>query len=882
MVSEKKYIYSFEEGSLDLKPLLGGKGASLGEMTSLGLPVPPGMTLTTEVCNLYYENSEGVPDFIKEGIQEYLTELEEKVDKKFGDDANPLLLSVRSGAIISMPGMMDTILNLGLNDQSVKGLAKETGDERFAYDCYRRFIQMFGEVVLKIEAYKFSRKLDDLKEEVGADNDLELNVEHLKELIDKFKRTVKEEAEINFPQDPMEQLITAVEAVFGSWNNKRAIVYRDAHDIDHELGTAVNIQTMVFGNMGDDSGTGVVFTRNPSTGENKLYGEYLLNAQGEDIVAGIRTPEDIQTFKDSLPEIYEQLVDVTETLEEHYKDMQDIEFTIEKGELYLLQTRTGKRTAAAAIKMAADMAEEGLINKEQALLRVEPEHVEKVLHRQIDPEAETEVIAKGLPASPGAASGKVIFSADKAEQAAENGEKVVLVSLETTPEDIHGVLAAEGVLTTRGGMTSHAAVVARGMGKPAVCGCDIIKIDFEAKEFTVGDTTVEEGDRITINGGTGEVILGKVEMIEAKLSEECQTILKWADDNRELQVRTNADNGTDASKAFEFGAEGIGLCRTEHMFMVADRVPIVQRLILSESAQEKQEALAELEPIQRQDFEEIFAEMEGRAVTVRLLDPPLHEFLPNLPELVEEVTKLRIKGDEEELKEKENLLRKVKNMDESNPMLGFRGCRLGVIIPEIYEMQARAIFKAAIKLADEEGVKTELEVMIPLVSDVTEFEILRERIEKVADQLLAKADLELDYKVGTMIELPRACMTADQIAQQADFFSFGTNDLTQTTFGFSRDDAEGKFLHEYLEREVIEDNPFVTLDAAGVGKLVNLAADSGRQVNPDLKVGICGEHGGEPKSIALCHEYGLDYVSCSPYRVPVARLAAAQAKIKKS
>ncbi|MCK8828066.1 pyruvate, phosphate dikinase [Natroniella acetigena] len=882
MCSEKKYIYSFEEGSLDLKPLLGGKGAGLSEMTGLGLPVPPGVTVTTEACNLYYETGEELPQFIKEGIQDYLTELEENMDKKFGDDANPLLLSVRSGAIISMPGMMDTILNLGLNDQSVKGLAKETGDERFAYDCYRRFIQMFGEVVLKVEAYKFSRKLDDLKEEVGADNDLDLTVDHLKELIDKFKRIVKEEAEVSFPQDPMEQLITAVEAVFGSWNNKRAIIYRDAHDIDHDLGTAVNIQTMVFGNMGNDSGTGVVFTRNPSTGENKLYGEYLLNAQGEDIVAGIRTPEDIQTFKDSLPEVYEQLVEVTQILEEHYQDMQDIEFTVEKGQLYLLQTRTGKRTAKAAIKIAADMAEEGLIDREQALLRVEPEHVEKVLHRQIDPEAEIEVIAKGLPASPGAAAGKVIFSADKAEKVAENGEKVVLVSLETTPEDIHGVLAAEGVLTTRGGMTSHAAVVARGMGKPAVCGCDLIKIDFEAKEFTVGDTTVEEGERITINGGTGEVILGKVEMTEAKLSEECKRILKWADSYKELQVRTNADNGTDASKAFEFGAEGIGLCRTEHMFMAADRVPIVQRLILSESAQEKQGALAELEPIQCQDFEEIFAEMEGRPVTVRLLDPPLHEFLPNLSELVEEVTKLRVKGEQEELRKKEKLLRKVKNMDESNPMLGFRGCRLGILIPEIYEMQVRAIFKAATKLATEEGVKTELEVMIPLVSELNEFEILREKIEKVAEQLLAEVDLELDYKIGTMIELPRACMTADQIAEKAEFFSFGTNDLTQTTFGFSRDDAEGKFLHEYLEREVIKENPFVTLDAAGVGKLVNLATESGRQVNSDLKVGICGEHGGEPKSIALCHQYELDYVSCSPYRVPVARLAAAQAKIRNS
>ncbi|MCK8824480.1 pyruvate, phosphate dikinase [Fuchsiella alkaliacetigena] len=879
MTSDKKYIYSFEEASLDLKPILGGKGASLGEMTSLDLPVPPGMTITTEACNLYFEKGEELPDFLEAGIEEYLKELEEKTDKNFGDDNDPLLLSVRSGAIISMPGMMDTVLNLGLNDKSVQGLAKETEDERFAYDCYRRFIQMFGNVVLKIDSHKFGRKLDELKNEVGADDDLDLTVEDLQELVSRFKGIIKQEAGIDFPQDPMEQLITAVEAVFSSWNNKRAIVYRDAHDIDHDLGTAVSIQTMVFGNMGDDSGTGVVFTRDPSTGANELYGEYLLNAQGEDVVAGIRTPKSISSLADSLPEVYEQLVEVTETLEEHYQDMQDIEFTIEKGNLYLLQTRTGKRTAKAAIKIAADMVAEGLIDEEEALLRVEPEHIEKILHSQIDPDAETEVIAKGLPASPGAAAGKAVFSADEAERLAEEGEKVVLITLETTPEDIHGVLAAQGVLTTRGGMTSHAAVVARGMGKPCVCGCEAVKIDFEAQEFSAGGQTINKGDHITINGGTGEVMVGHVDMIEPNLSEECQQLLEWADEIRDLGVRANADTGPDSSQALEFGAEGIGLCRTEHMFMAADRVPIVQKLILSESDAEAEEALAKLEPMQCSDFEEIFRAMQGAPVTVRLLDPPLHEFLPDLPELIEEVTELRIEGKQEKLREKEELLRKVKNMSESNPMLGFRGCRLGIMIPEIYKMQVRAVFKAALKLL-EEGAAVEPEIMIPLVTHVNEFKILREQVEEEIDQLLAEAGQELDYKVGTMIELPRACLTAAEIAKEADFFSFGTNDLTQTTFGFSRDDAESKFLHYYVDEEIIEANPFITLDNKGVGKLVKMAAKDGKAVNDDLKVGICGEHGGEAESIAYCQEYGLDYVSCSPYRAPVARLAAAQAKIQ--
>ncbi|GAB6138315.1 pyruvate, phosphate dikinase [Halanaerobaculum tunisiense] len=876
--TDERYIYSFEEGSLDLKSLLGGKGASLGEMTSLDLPVPPGMTLTTEVCNLYYQNNETLPNFLQEEIKERLSDLEKKTGKQFGDKDNPLLLSVRSGAVISMPGMMDTILNLGLNDQSVKGLAKKTS-ERFAYDCYRRFIQMFGDVVLKIDSYKFNNILDRLKERLDLENDLELTSENLKNLVSKYKSIIKEEAGIDFPQDPKEQLITAVEAVFGSWNNKRAIVYRDAHDIDHDLGTAVNIQTMVFGNMGDDSGTGVVFTRNPSTGKKEFYGEYLLNAQGEDVVAGIRTPSSIKSLEEKLPEVFEQLVGITKTLENHYRDMQDIEFTIEEGELYLLQTRTGKRTAKAAIKIASDMVEEGLITEEEALLRVTPENIEKVLHRQIDPEIDKDVITEGLPASPGAAAGKVVFSADEAEKLAERDEKVILVSLETTPEDINGVLASEGVLTTRGGMTSHAAVVARGMGKPCVCGCKEIKIDFENEEFLIGEQKITRGDYITIDGTTGEVILGSVKMMDSKLSPECQQILEWADEYRELNIRTNADNRKDTKKAYEFGAEGIGLCRTEHMFMASDRLSIMQELILSDSEKQKQEALAELELIQQDDFEEILTEMEGYPVTVRLLDPPLHEFLPDLIELTKEVTELKYQEKETELQEKVDLLKQVKEMNESNSMLGFRGCRLGVKIPKIYDMQVRALIKAAIKLIDN-GIEPKLEIKVPLVTHVNEFKFLKERIEQLADELLEQAGVNLEYKVGTMIELPRACMTADQIAEVADFFSFGTNDLTQTTFGFSRDDAEGKFLNYYLDEGILEDNPFITLDAAGVGKLVKFATDLGKEVDEDLKVGICGEHGGEPKSIAQCQEYGLDYVSCSPYRVPVARLAAAQAKIE--
>ncbi len=877
MLEDKKYIYLFEEGSLGLKKLLGGKGASLAQMTKLKLPVPSGMTITTEVCSIY--NSKGeLPNFIKVRLKSYLKKIEEKMGKKFGDNKDPLLLSVRSGAVVSMPGMMDTILNLGLNDQSVKGLAQITNDNRFAYDCYRRFIAMFGEVVLKINASEFSKVLVRLKKERDIESDLDLNAKDLQVLINKYKEIIKKESGNGFPQDPMEQLIVAIEAVFSSWNNERAVVYRDAHNIDHKLGTAVNIQAMVFGNKGEDCGTGVVFTRDPSTGEDRLYGEYLLNAQGEDVVAGIRTPLSIKSLQNELPEVFEQLVEVTEILEDYYQDMQDIEFTIEEGRLYLLQTRTAKRTAQAAIKIAVDMVKEGLIDKKEALLRVKPGNIERILHQQIDPEIESEVFTKGLPASPGAAYGEVVFSADEAERLAQEGKKVILVSLDTTPEDIHGVIAAEGVLTSRGGMTSHAAVVARGMGKPCVCGSEEIKINSSEGYFVVDEIRVSKGELITISGATGEVMLGKVKMIEAQLNKEAQKLLDWADEYRDLNIRTNADNPEDAKRAVEFGVEGIGLCRTEHMFMTSDRVPLVQKLILSQNDIKRKEALNELEEMQCKDFIEIFKILTPRPVTVRLLDPPLHEFLPDMENLIREVAVLQ---KEEELSIKKDLLNRVRELSEVNPMLGFRGCRLGIIISDIYKMQIRAIFKAVMKL-HRNGTEINPEIMIPLISHVNEFKLLKGLVKEEVDNLLREEDLDLDYKVGTMMELPRACLTADEIAQEADFFSFGSNDLTQTTYGFSRDDAESKFLQYYLQNGIMATNPFISLDENGVGRLIKEAVGLGRGVKKDLKIGICGEHGGEADSIALCHSYGLDYVSCSPYRVPVARLAAAQAKLKSS
>lgn len=879
-MNSTRYVYQFREGSASMKELLGGKGANLAEMTRIGLPVPPGFTITTEACNYYFDRGRELPEELKAEIFENLKQLEEITGKKFGDKENPLLVSVRSGAVISMPGMMDTILNLGLNDTTLHGIVKGTGNARFAWDCYRRFIQMFGNIVMKIDHYRFENIVEGIKEKRGVKYDTELTTEDLKEIVELYKDLFKQETKQEFPHDPREQLLMAIKAVFDSWNNQRARVYRKLHNIPDDLGTAVNVQAMVFGNMGDDSGTGVGFTRNPSTGEKEVYGEFLINAQGEDVVAGIRTPLPIKELENKMPEVYEQFIEVCNLLERHYKDMQDIEFTIEKGKLYLLQTRTGKRTAAAAVKIAVDMVEEGLITKEEAVLRVEPKQVEQLLHRQIDPDTRFDVLTKGLPASPGAASGMVIFDTDEAEKLGEEGKKVILVRPETTPDDIHGIIPAQGILTSRGGMTSHAAVVARGMGKPCVCGCEEIKIDLEADKFVIGDTVVNKGDIITIDGATGNVILGEVEMIDPVLSDEFQQLLEWADEIRQLGVRTNADTPEDAAKAREFGAEGIGLCRTEHMFMSQERLPIVQEMILAETKEERERALEKLLPFQQGDFEGILKAMEGYPVTIRLLDPPLHEFLPNIEELLVEITKLKITGgNKEELENKQRLYKKVKNLAEFNPMLGHRGCRLGIVYPEIYEMQARAIFQATANLV-KQGVDVKPEIMIPLVGHKKELEILRELVIETAEAVMADSQTRFDFKVGTMIEIPRACVTADEIAEVADFFSFGTNDLTQTTFGFSRDDAEGKFLHHYISKKILSENPFAVLDTRGVGSLIDTAVKLGRATKDHLKIGICGEHGGDPTSIEFCHNTGLDYVSCSPYRVPIARLAAAHSAIK--
>ncbi len=879
-MNKKKYVYFFGEGDASMKMLLGGKGANLAEMTRIGLPVPPGFTITTEACAHYYKNNEQWPEGLEEEILKNLKQLEEKSGKKFGDPNNPLLVSVRSGAPVSMPGMMDTILNLGLNDEVVEGLAKLTGDKRFAYDCYRRFIQMFGNVVMGIDHSKFEAILDEVKEEVGAKLDTDLDAEALKKVIQKYKELYKKETGEDFPQEPYEQLKRAINAVFESWNNKRAITYRKIHGIPDDWGTAVNVQMMVFGNMGFDSGTGVGFTRNPSTGEKEYYGEYLLNAQGEDVVAGIRTPKPIVEMEKELPEVFEELKKVYEILEKHYKDMQDFEFTIEKGKLYLLQTRTGKRTAQAAIKIAVDMVKEGLIDKKTAILRVDPNQLNQLLHPQIDRSQPIQVLAKGLPASPGAAYGKVVFDADEAEKLGNEGEKVILVRPETTPDDIHGVVAAQGVLTSRGGMTSHAAVVARGMGKPCVAGCEAIKIDLDKKQFTVNSTVVKEGDYITIDGGTGEVILGQVKTIPPQLSGDFQTLLSWADEIRKLGVRANADTPQDAQKALEFGAEGIGLCRTEHMFMAPDRLPSVQRMIMAQTEEERRKALDEIEPMQKGDFKEVFRVMEGKPVTIRLIDPPLHEFLPKLEDLLVEVTTLRVKGiTGPELEEKENLLKIVRNLHEANPMLGLRGCRLGILYPEIVEMQVRAIMEAACELT-REGVKVIPEIMIPLVGHRNEIKVLKEKLDEVAQAVIKEYGVDISYSFGTMIEVPRAALVADQIAEYAEFFSFGTNDLTQMTFGYSRDDAEGKFLFYYEEKGILEEDPFQVLDQEGVGQLMQMGVQKGRNTRSNLKCGICGEHGGEPKSVKFCHKIGLNYVSCSPFRVPIARLAAAQAAIE--
>ena len=876
---KKKYVYFFGEGDASMKLLLGGKGANLAEMTRIGLPVPPGFTITTEACTHYYKNNQTWPEGLAEEVEENLKRLEEETGKKFGDSQNPLLVSVRSGAPASMPGMMDTILNLGLNDQVVEGLAQLTGDRRFAYDCYRRFIQMFGGVVMGIGHDEFEAILSEVKREAGVKLDADLDANALIKVVERYKELYKKATGEDFPQDPKEQLYRAVNAVFESWNNKRAITYRRLHNIPEDWGTAVNIQVMVFGNMGFDSGTGVGFTRNPSTGEKEYYGEYLLNAQGEDVVAGIRTPKPIIEMQKDLPEVFEELKKIYDILEEHYRDMQDFEFTIEKGKLYILQTRTGKRTAQAAIKIAVDMVKEGLIDEKTAVRRVEPEQIDQLLHPRIDRSQPLNVIAKGLPASPGAAYGKVVFDADEAEQLANNGERVILVSPETTPDDIHGMAAAQGVLTSRGGMTSHAAVVARGMGKPCVAGCEAIKIDLDKRIFSVNGVVVKEGDYITIDGSTGEVILGQVETIPPQLSPDFQTLLSWADKFRRLGVRANADTPTDARKALEFGAEGIGLCRTEHMFMAQDRLPWVQKMIMAQSPEERKEPLSKIGPMQKGDFKEIFRVMEGKPVTIRLIDPPLHEFLPSLEELLVEVTTLRVKGvTGPELEEKEKLLKVVQGMHENNPMLGLRGCRVGILYPDIVEMQVRAIIEAACELS-QEGVKVIPEIMIPLVGHRNEIMILKEKLDEVAREVIDNYKADVNYSFGTMIEVPRAALVADQIAEYAEFFSFGTNDLTQMTFGYSRDDAEGKFLFFYEENGILEENPFQVIDQEGVGQLMRMGVEKGRSSRPDLKCGICGEHGGEPESVKFCHEIGLDYVSCSPFRVPIARLAAAHAAL---
>jgi len=878
----KKYVYFFDEAKVETKSILGGKGAGLAVMTHIGLPVPQGFTISTEACIEFNKNKSKFIEGLKKQININLKKLEVVSEKIFGDPENPLLVSVRSGAPVSMPGMMDTILNLGLNDNTITGIIKKTNNERFAYDSYRRFVQMFGNVVLGIDHDHFEEIFNTIKKENNVKLDTEVDIEGLKKLVQKYKKMIEKVTEKVFPEDPREQLDMAINAVFKSWDNKRAVTYRKINKIPDDLGTAVNVQEMVFGNMGEDSGTGVGFTRNPSTGEKENYGEYLLNAQGEDVVAGIRTPLPLSNLQKDLPIVYKELIRIVNILEINYKDVQDYEFTIERGKLYLLQTRTGKRTAQAAVKIAVDMVKEGIINKEQAILRVEPNQLNQLLHKRIDPTAKSEIIAKGLPASPGAAYGKVVFSADEAEALGQKDEKVILVRTETTPDDIHGMVEAQGVLTSRGGMTSHAAVVARGMGKSCVAGCSELNINTKKGIIQVNDITIKKGDSITIDGGTGEVFLGKVPTIDPEISKEFKTILSWANKMKRLGVYANADTPEDAQKARELGAEGIGLCRTEHMFMEQERLPIVQEMIMADTKEQRAEALKKLLPMQRNDFYGILKAMSGLPVIIRLLDPPLHEFLPKHEELIIEVTKLKMKNTNlKKIEEKEKLLEKVESLRELNPMLGLRGCRLGILYPEIYKMQVEAILEAAIDLTKKK-IKVKPEIMIPLVGHVNEFNLLCNMAKTIADEKIEAAGVKLKYKVGTMIELPRAALTADKIAKEAEFFSFGTNDLTQTTFGISRDDAEGKFLLRYVDEKILEDNPFEVLDREGVGQLVKMATNLGRKTRHDLEVGICGEHGGEPKSVEFCHLVGLNYVSCSPYRVPIARLAAAQAVINEN
>ncbi len=866
-----KWVYLFKEGKADMKNLLGGKGANLAEMTNLGLPIPQGFTVTTEACTDYYNNNKTISDEIKGQIFDALKILEEEQGKKFGDTENPLLVSVRSGARASMPGMMDTILNLGLNDVAVEGFAKKTGNSRFAYDSYRRFIQMFSDVVMEISKSKFERVLDEIKEKKGVHYDNELTAEDLKDVITQFKALYKEEKGTEFPQEPTEQLIEAVTAVFRSWDNPRAIYYRRMNDIPGDWGTAVNVQAMVFGNMGDTSGTGVAFTRNPSTGEAKIYGEYLINAQGEDVVAGIRTPQPITKLHEDMPEVFDEFMRIATLLEDHYKDMQDMEFTIEDKKLYFLQTRNGKRTAAAALKIACDLVDEGKITKEEAVKRIEAKSLDQLLHPAFDQVAlkAAKPIGSALPASPGAAAGRVYFTADEAKEHHEKGERVVLVRLETSPEDIEGMHASEGILTVRGGMTSHAAVVARGMGTCCVSGCGDIKINEEAKYFTLGGETIKEGEYISLDGSTGKIYVGDLPTEEASISGNFDRLMQWADEIRTLKVRTNADTPEDAANAVKFGAEGIGLCRTEHMFFNEDRIPKIRKMILSKTVEAREAALEELIPFQKGDFKGIYEAMEGRPVTIRFLDPPLHEFVPTNEEDIKELA-------EDMGLTVEEVKATCDSLHEFNPMMGHRGCRLAVTYPEIAKMQTRAVMEAAIEVKNEKGYDIVPEIMIPLVGEKRELKFVKDVVVETAEKVIAEYGSDIKYMVGTMIEIPRACLLANEIAEEAEFFSFGTNDLTQMTFGFSRDDA-GKFLDSYYSNKIYESDPFARLDQEGVGQLVQMAAEKGRATSPKLKLGICGEHGGDPSTIEFCHKVGLNYVSCSPYRVPIARLAAAQA-----
>ena len=873
-MNNKKYVYLFKEGNETMRNLLGGKGANLAEMTILGIPVPQGFIVTTEACNKYYNDGKVISEEVLEQIQNNIAKLEEITGKKFGSLENPLLVSVRSGARVSMPGMMDTILNLGLNDEAVEVVAKQTNNPRFAYDSYRRFVQMFSDVVMGVEKRLFENIIDEMKEARGVHYDTELTADDLKELVVKFKDLYKKEMKKDFPQDPKEQLVEAITAVFRSWDNPRAIVYRRLNDIPGEWGTAVNVQEMVFGNKGDTSGTGVAFSRNPSTGEKGIYGEYLMNAQGEDVVAGIRTPLPITKLNEQNPALYKQFIDIVNKLENHYKDMQDMEFTIEEGKLFFLQTRNGKRTAQAALKIAVDLVSEGMLSKEEAILKVEPKQLDSLLHPTFEATSlkNTKAIAKGLPASPGAACGKVAFTAEEAKERAEKGEKVVLVRLETSPEDIEGMIAAQGILTVRGGMTSHAAVVARGMGTCCVAGCGELKVDEEKRTLEVGGKVYTDKDYISIDGSTGNIYGEAIKTVTPEISGYFATFMSWADEIRKLQVRTNADTPRDTKQAVEFGAEGIGLCRTEHMFFDEDRIMPMREMIVAKTEEERRKSLSKLLPMQKGDFKAMYEALEGRPATIRFLDPPLHEFVPHSDEEIRELAG-QMSLDFEELKAT------VEGLHEFNPMLGHRGCRLAVTYPEIAEMQTRAVIEAAIEVKNEKGYDIVPEIMIPLVGEVKELKFVKDIVDSTAKAVMNEKGITIEYHVGTMIEIPRAALTADEIAKEAEFFSFGTNDLTQMTFGFSRDDA-GKFLNDYYERKIYEQDPFAKLDQVGVGQLVKMAAEKGRATRPNIKLGICGEHGGDPSSIEFCHNVGLNYVSCSPFRVPLARIAAAQAQVK--